>query len=90
MLTVILPGAPKTGETPAVDECCTEAELEGDRLDRRVVGLHIAGRQPYIVYGLIRTADVASKVAAPLISNRTSLLARHGMRPSFGIARNES
>ena len=26
------------------------------------------GRQPFIVYGLIRTADVASKVAAPMIA----------------------
>ncbi len=31
------------------------------------------GRQPYIVYGLIRTAEVASKVAAPLIATTLAL-----------------
>jgi cytochrome d ubiquinol oxidase subunit I len=31
------------------------------------------GRQPYIVYGLIRTADVASKVGAPLIATTLAL-----------------
>ena len=31
------------------------------------------GRQPYIVYGLIRTADVASKVAAPMIATTLAL-----------------
>ena len=31
------------------------------------------GRQPYIVYGLIRTADVASKIAAPMIATTLGL-----------------
>jgi cytochrome d ubiquinol oxidase subunit I len=31
------------------------------------------GRQPYIVYGLIRSADVASKVGAPLIATTLAL-----------------
>ncbi|MEP7057756.1 MAG: cytochrome ubiquinol oxidase subunit I, partial [Caldimonas sp.] len=31
------------------------------------------GRQPYIVYGLIRTAEVASKIAAPLIATTLAL-----------------
>ena len=26
------------------------------------------GRQPFIVYGLVRTADVASKVPSPMIA----------------------
>ncbi|HEX7438269.1 MAG TPA: cytochrome ubiquinol oxidase subunit I, partial [Caldimonas sp.] len=31
------------------------------------------GRQPYIVHGLIRTADVASKIGAPLIATTLAL-----------------
>ena len=44
----------------------------------------------------VRTAQgsiawkIASKVAVPFTSSCTSLFARHGMRPSFGIARSEA
>jgi cytochrome d ubiquinol oxidase subunit I len=31
------------------------------------------GRQPFVVHGLIRTADVASNVAAPLIATTLTL-----------------
>ena len=34
------------------------------------------GRQPYIVYGLIRAAEVASDVAAPMIRPRWCSMSR--------------
>ena len=38
----------------------------------------------------LMASKIASNVAWPLISSRTSLLARHGMRPSFGMALKEA
>jgi hypothetical protein len=39
------------------------------------------------VTGLVDGSEDRMKVASPLISSFTSLFARHGMRPSLGMAR---